>query len=250
MESPEVVDTHHVVQPGHVGAPALPPGETGLFMVIPVVQGVAPVLALVGECVRRHTGHAGGPHILLELKEFWIAPHLRAVGGDIDGQVPDDGDALGVGIGFDRLPLAEEQVLQEHLESARLRQLRPVLLHGLGAAQAGLVGPVGQFLAAEVVLQRQKEGVIRQPVLLLFFKLLELGGILCSAPLKGFPQQRQLSLMEPGVIHPVRIVPAGIPQFILGQQLLLRQLIQIQKQRVSGKGRGGHIGGISPARRH
>ena len=69
-----------------MGAPAFPPGKIGLFVIIPVVQRVAPMLALVREGIRRHTGHAGGAHILFQLEEFRIAPYLGAVGRDIDGQ--------------------------------------------------------------------------------------------------------------------------------------------------------------------
>ena len=249
MEGPEVVNAHHVIQPGHMGAPALPPGKAGLFVIGPVVQGIAPVLALVGKGIRGHAGHAGGAHILLQLEELRIAPHLGAVRRDIDGQVADDGDSLGVGVGLDRLPLAEEQILQEGLEGTLLSHFFPAAGHGLRLAQADLVGPLGQLLV-KMGVQGHKEGVVRQPVGLLSLKLLQLRGVLLPAPFKGFPQQGHPGLVKPGIVHPVRIVPPGSVQLVGGEQALLRQLLQVQEQGVAREGRGGHIGGVAPSWRH
>ena len=110
------------------------------------------MLALVGEGVGGHPGHPGGGHALLELEQLRPGPHLGAVGGDVDGQIPDDGDALPVGVGLHRRPLAEEEQLEEGVEIARLLQLRPGLFQGGLLPQPELVGPVGQRLSVESCL--------------------------------------------------------------------------------------------------
>ena len=57
-----------------------PPAIAVLFMCFPVIEGVTPVLAHVGEGVGGHAGRRFGAERLVELEEPGLGPHLRAVG--------------------------------------------------------------------------------------------------------------------------------------------------------------------------
>ena len=80
VEAPEVVDAHRVVEQRGVFHPAHPPGKERLPVSGPVIEGVAPVLAHVGEGVGGHAGRRLGAERLVELEESGLGPHLRAVG--------------------------------------------------------------------------------------------------------------------------------------------------------------------------
>ena len=77
----------------------------------PVKQGVTPELAVLRKGVRGTPGHFGGAAPVIQLKLLRTGPHVGAVQGGVDGQIPQDGDALLVGIGLQLFPLLAEQIL-------------------------------------------------------------------------------------------------------------------------------------------
>ena len=79
---------------------ALPPGEAVGLHGVPVVDGVAPVLAGGRELVGRRAGDAHRIAGGVDLKELRCRPHLDGVTRDIDGQVADDENVALVGIGL------------------------------------------------------------------------------------------------------------------------------------------------------
>ena len=164
LQTAEVVDAENVVQPGGTGDAANPPGVAVGFHGVPVVEGIAPQLAVGGEVVRRHARHLGGDVPLVQLESPGVRPHVGGVHGHVDGQVADDADALFMGVGPQVLPLAEEQVLDVGEQADVIRQLLLVTRYCLRAAEADvLIRPLRPGLHAEMALDSHEQGVVRQP---------------------------------------------------------------------------------------
>ena len=98
VEGAEVVDADGVVEPGTPGDALPPEVEDLLFIALPVIQGVAPELAVGGEGVRGHAGHIGQMAVLIQLEQLRVGPAFHAVGGEIEGDVAHDADVLLVGV--------------------------------------------------------------------------------------------------------------------------------------------------------
>ena len=108
-----MVDTYHVVELAGTVDAAYPPAEAVVTHGIPVVQGVAPQLAVCGEVVRRAACHPGKAAVGVQLKQLAAHPCVHRVGRDINRNVAQDLHALLVGVGLDGLPLDAELVLHE-----------------------------------------------------------------------------------------------------------------------------------------
>ena len=164
LKAAEVVDADHVVELlGAVDA-ADPPAEAVALHCVPVVERVAPELAVLCEGIGRHAGHLAGHALAVELEVFGLRPDVRGVERHIDGHVADEADALAVGVIAQRLPLAEEEDLQEDPEVHLVLQLLVRPLHGLAAVQAQILirplAPAGHAVAA---LERHEQRVIPDP---------------------------------------------------------------------------------------
>ena len=117
--SREVVDAHDVDQLEDAGGCAAPTRRSRRAHGLPAVQQVAPALASLAK--------TSGGTPATTLGRPWrragtapAAPTPRRSGGDEDRRVADDGDALAVGIGLQRQPLAEEAPLAEGPEGDAL----------------------------------------------------------------------------------------------------------------------------------
>ena len=95
-----MVNPHHIIQPIAVGQAADPPLVSGLPVIAPAVQRIAPELARGGEAVRRTAGNSSGDIVPVQFKQFRMRPGIGAVHGHIDGDVAYNADAVMVGIGF------------------------------------------------------------------------------------------------------------------------------------------------------
>ena len=123
VKAPEVVNAQHIVDGELEGHPAHPPLVAVFHHALPVEEGVAPQLSVLGEAVGGTPGHLGGAQVLVQLELLGIGPHVGAVRGHIDGQVSDDGDALAVGVLFQRFPLGKEEELYPLPEENGVGQL-------------------------------------------------------------------------------------------------------------------------------
>lgn len=136
----------------------------------------------------------------------------------INGNVPDDADAKAVDIGFQSVPLAEEQKLYISVKFDFLLCLSPAALQRLWAAQTDVLRPLLPRLHSKPLLQRHEQGIVRQPRGVLRRK----GGRGVPVPLPApglcQTQQGQAVFIDRAVIHPPGIVPP-----LAGGQLRLRQ---------------------------
>ena len=242
-----MVDPQGVADLELPGDPLEPPGIAVLRHLLPVEQGVAPQLAVRSEAVGRTAGHFGGPARLVQLELFRVGPHVGAVQGHIDGQVPQDGDPLPVDVPLQIPPLGVKEVLHPFPEVDLPGQLLSGRLQGGGLPQADLLRPLQPGDAAILVFQGHEQGVVLQPV---------------RAP-KGAPHLELVPPSQPGdgqtqdietvpieglIVHPLGIPPPVYALILSGlQQSPSGQDIQVDEIGVARKGGVGLIGGVAVA---
>ena len=245
-----MVNADDVVQPAGAVDAADPPAEAVLAHPIPVVQGVAPELAVGAEIVGRHTGYGLGNQRFIQLEELRLRPHVSGIHGHIDGQVADDADALRVDIVAQPLPLAEEQVLQIGEEIHILLQQGTVFLQRLRLPQADIVGPLRPRLHAEMALARHEQGIVWEPALIC---LHEGGhGLAAALPvtLEGLAQQVEALFVDAAVVHMTGIAAPLAPAALgLGQQTVGDEQLGVNVVGVTGVGGEALVGGIPVAGR-
>ena len=81
VEGPEVVDTDGIVHPGAPVDALLPEQEYLPLVALPVIEGIAPELALGGEGVGRHAGCRGQTALTVHLEQLRVVVKLRTVAG-------------------------------------------------------------------------------------------------------------------------------------------------------------------------
>ena len=246
LQTTEMVNADHVIEfLGPIDA-ANPPAVAIGGHSVPVIQRVAPELAVLGKGIGRHAGDLGGHIFPVQLEILGRAPHVGRVHGHINRNVADELDPRLPGVGPQSLPLAEEQELHKDVKVHFLFQLPAVFLHRLRLVEADvLIGPLGPAGQVELALDGHKEGVILQPAGVL---PAESNNLLCqSLPsvLPGLAQNLETALEDQAVIHPVLFhTPADAFQVRLFQQSLFHQHIQVDKIGVAGKGGEGGIGAV------
>src|SRR5262245_59142462 len=109
----------HTVNPPSVPAPS---------MGFPVVDGVAPELALGIEIVRRDAANKSRPSLLVQLEQLRIGPHVAGVRGDEKGQVADQAHAVLVRVVLQSFSLAEQEELRQANLIDFVREVAPRLI--------------------------------------------------------------------------------------------------------------------------
>ena len=247
VEAPEVVNAQGVVELELPSDAPQPPGVAVLLHPLPVEQGIAPQLAVGGKVVRGAACNLGGPPVLIQLELVGIGPHVSAVQGHIDGQVPNDGNPLLVGVLLQVPPLGIKEVLHPPPEIHLLPELFPGLFHRLGLPQADVLRPLQPGNSAVSVFQGHEQGVVLQPV-----RTPEGAPHLKLVPPgqagTGQTQNVKAVLIEDLVIDPRRVIPPVDILILSGlQKPPLSQNIQINEVGVAGKGGEGLIGGVAVA---
>ena len=85
-----------------------PPAKAVSLHGIPVIQGIAPKLAVGAEGIRGNTGHLGRHVAAVQLEALGVGPHISGIHSHIDGHVANDAYPLLMGIGAQSIPLLEE----------------------------------------------------------------------------------------------------------------------------------------------
>ena len=99
-EAPEMVNADHVIQSGGAVHPADPPAEAVPLHGVIIVERIAPKLAVLGEVVRRNTGHLCGNAPAVQTEHGALRPDIGGVHGHIDRQVADNAHAKAVDVGL------------------------------------------------------------------------------------------------------------------------------------------------------
>ncbi len=241
-----MVKAHHVVHVGGGFQPVNPPGIARIRHGLPVVNGIAPELAVGGEAVRGAARHHPGVPGLVQLEKLAVHPHVRRIQGHINGYVADDPDALAVGVGSQGPPLLPELVLDEAMILDLLPVFLPCPLQRVRPAQPQILLP-GKPGAAVVLLQSHEQGVIREP-LGAFFQECFIFPVR-GEPAEGLVQELPPLGVKPSIADPARIVPpVHRRRFLRPQKPLGNQDIQIDEVGISRPGGKGLVGGIPVAR--
>ncbi len=231
VEGPEVVDADGVVQPGTPVDALLPEQEYLPLVALPVIEGVAPELALSGEGVWGYTGCRSQTALTVHLEQLRVEVELCAVAGQIDGDVPHNANSLLIGVVLQVEPLLIEDVLKEGVEG-----------HPLGVWD-GLLRPLAA-ISLILVVEGGEFGVVLQPWEVELLRHL--------GPAAGKAEERLIEQVHPrglemGIVHPVGGVPSGGLHLLMGEQAHGHQLVQVDEIGIACKSGGGHIGGIAVA---
>ena len=257
VEPAEMVDAQDVVDAQRMAHPADPPGIAGAAVVVPVIQRVAPQLAVGGKEIRRAAGHPPGPAVGVHLKQSAAGPCVGRVRRHIDGDIPHDAHAAAVGVVFQRPPLLVKLVLHKGPKAQLVGVLVPELLQRFGVAQAVGAGPLLPVFHAVLLLDGHVQAVIRQPAVAAEGKgvpVVRVGGVaaghraLRQKILVGFAQHRQPLLVQKAVIHPLR-VGAPVQKGVVGagQQAVRGQQVQVDQVGVARKGGAALVGAVAKA---
>ena len=166
LEAAEVVDADDVINGGGVLHPALPPGKVLCLVAGPVVERVAPELAVGRKSIRRAAGHLGQVDLPIGLEKLWPGPEVAGIRADVDGDVAHQLNALLVGVGLEGAPLGEEEELHSLVVIHRIGQPHTGGGQSRGLTGAQRVGPVGQTGLPLLGFQGHEQGVIVQPEVL------------------------------------------------------------------------------------
>ena len=246
LKATEVVDADHVKELGSTADAADPPAPAVPAHGFPVVKGVAPELAVLGEVVGGNAGHHLGMAVPIQQEFLALAPDVGAVQRNVDGHVADDLDAQLVHIVLQCGPLGKEPVLHMGLEGDLVGKRLPCGLNGkpLVAAQ-GLVGPVEPG-GAKVQVQCPEEGILLHPEILLGpgGHLPALGG---AGAGKGLAQEVFPIPGQGAIVHSAAFGDFGVFQLFLRQPAGLGESGQVNEQGIACEGRLAGIGGVACA---
>ena len=134
--------------------PLHPPFVSRLLMVIPVVERIAPELAVSSEGIGRASRNRCGISLFIQLKKLRLGPGVRTVGSDIDGDISDDHYPVFVGVFLERLPLLVEFKLLESVEIRLILKKLRIPLHSLLLAKSDIIIPEQVTLSLVMVLDR------------------------------------------------------------------------------------------------
>ena len=201
IHAAEMVDSDSIVQPEALIQAGDPPLVSGLLVVIPLIQGVAPDLTVCGEGIGRTAGDGSGLVVLIQLEQVRMGPHIGRIQRNINGNITDDLDALVIGIILQLQPLLEELELQILLEFNIKVQLLPVVIQGIAPVQTDILRPLGPADTAEEILQGHEQGIVLKPPVVFLQELLVIGILADVAALVSLVQQRIAILMELVIVN-------------------------------------------------
>ena len=174
-----------------------------------------------------------------------MAPDIRTVIGNVDRHITDDLDLIVVGVFLQCIPLLHENELDKAVKLDLVGKAGSCLLDRLGIAhgEGGLPGIPGCALV--LILERHKEGIIRQPERIC---LLEAGvaaqGLFLEA-LEGTSQDGDIRAVEQLIVDLVRLaLPelGGVVLMVKESQLLkCRKVDEIGVSRVNREALIGRI---------
>ena len=245
LEAPEMVDADDIVDGGGVLDTPFPPAEVLGLMAGPVVERVAPELAVGGKGVGRAPGHIGQMDGSIGLEQFRTCPEVAGVWADVDGDVSHQPDAVAVGVGLEGIPLGVEEELHGlvvvHLSG------QPCLGGGESRRLPGaqVIGPVGKSGLLLLGLDGHEEGIVLKPVALGLAEGLvgRSGGR--QQTLRRLAKDDGPLLVERAIIDALCGLRGG--KLVLRQQTICCQQPVINEVGVACKGREALVGAVPVA---
>ena len=159
----EMVEAHDVHQVKDGPESLDPPLIPCLFVRAPLVEGISPQLACRRKVIRRNPCYHGWQTVLVQKEKFRIGPCIRAVIGDKDRDIANNGDPLVMSIVTEFVPLPEEQELVERVADNGIGMLGTCLVHSGFFALSNSLIPIAPGAASVGFLDRHEQDVIIQP---------------------------------------------------------------------------------------
>ena len=234
LKTAEMVDAHHIVNGGGVLHPAFPPGKAGGFVRGPVIQGVAPQLAVCCKGVRRASGHLGQMHFSVGLEQLRVGPQVTGIRADIDGNIAHQADALAVGVSLQGVPLGVEEELHRLVVIHRTGETLFCGSNGFRFAAAQVIRPVGKACLPLFGLDSHEQGVILQPEALRLAEGFIGGGGGCQQAVGCLFQDHRPLVVQCAVVDGAYRPYGG--NFIGRQQTDVGQQAVVNEVGVAGKG--------------
>ena len=249
LKAAEMIYADYIIKLPCAVYAAYPPAVAVRRHRVPVIQRVAPELAVLGERIGRHSRDLGGHIVPVQLEKLRIAPHIGGVERDIYRNIADKLHAVVMCVGVELLPLLIEEVLQENVEIHVAAQLLTVLPDGLRAVRAyGLVRPLHPAHHAEARLYRHVQRIIFHPGIFPA-ELRRLRRKALPAALKRAPQYLETVVVYSAVVRALLILAPVYPLEVGAPEQSVRyQHIEVYEIRVAGKGRKRRIGAVPVAR--
>ena len=236
FKAAEMVKAHHIVQFGGRLQTTNPPDVAVFCHLLPVIERITPELSIVGEGIRRATGHLLRTQVVIQTEKCRRRPDIRGVIGDINRHIAYDADTAVIGITSEVLPLTPEFILKEALKVNGCGQFFPLSGQSVRFMPPQFLRPVFPGGASADFFDRHEQRVVIKPDAVGLNERL-IRRILFESS-EGFFQDRRSADKLPSEIHPARIVPPVNPLYlILCQQSLLNQNIQINQVIIPGAGR-------------
>src|SRR6478609_2617477 len=176
---PIALEADEVVEPDRVEAPQVaaqafdPPAVAGLPQPAPIVERVAPTLAVGAEVVGRHAGHAATLTLLVEQEQLLVLPDVGAVVSHEHRDVADQQHAEMTRMTAQPLPLAIEHQLNELVVRDLFGQAAASRGERMRLAATKLGRPVEPRAAVLLGLERREQRVVGQPEVLALAELFE-----------------------------------------------------------------------------
>ena len=183
-EAEDMIDAKEVESGADLADALPPPGEIFLAMLIPFVEGDAPILAplggegIIGEIVVG--ARAAAPLVIEELR---VSPDIGAEVTDSEGDIAHQGDAFGGGVRFSGEPLligeplevlVEADLVEEGIAVGGGEMIEPEASEGRGLVMSG--PPVPAFAVVIFGEERAEEGVVVEPSAFVLAESGEAGG--------------------------------------------------------------------------
>ena len=246
----EVVDAEDVAEL-HAALKSLdPPFIVVPLQIRPVVNRVAPELAVRGEGIGRAARHGRRDVLLVEEVHLRLAPGVRAVVGGVEGDVADNLHAVVICILVKLLPLLIEFILHETLQTDRVGILFPCLLDCFRLLGLQLFRPAFPAAAAVGFLDGHEQGEAVQPVIVLLAEGLVFRLLRGVKTLVG-----NLEGLVPGVVNGA-VVDGGrvgaevhLVQLLLLYEAFLAEGLKVDEIGIPGKCREALVGGVAVAGR-
>ena len=226
-----------------------PPRVAVRGMLAPVVERVAPELAILAKVIRRYAGDEVRPSVLVHAQDVAVRPGVGGVECDADRHVAEQGDAARLRMLVQAAPLPLEEVLQD-LDAFDVH--RALLCRSCERARLAVHVvrlPFHPRAFAVARLQDPEQGVVVQPGgVVQCHEALETG-LRFGVGARGEPAGRELQELLLG--RDQRAVVDRVPgqalervQFVAAQQAGIDEVRDVDQHLVAGEGRQGLVRGV------
>ena len=240
-----MVNSYYIIQLEAVPQTGNPPLVTGISVIIPTIQRIAPKLSVCGKSIRRASCNCSRHIVLIQLKQLRMCPGICTVHCHINRNISDNLDTLTVGIRLQLIPLLKEFKLQILLELNIKIQLLAIIIQRISISQTDIFRPLGPCMAVKTVFQCHKQCIIGQPPLIFSHKLLIFLILADVASLICFAKKWETFLIQFLIVDIIFFLSeiCRITLFFR-QNTFFDQCLQTDKIWISGKSRKRLIRGI------